>query len=72
MLTLVWYILAMKGISKFTLTIGSITEWNVVMFTYPFSRVSKTYSIVNWNVVESCCLYGFSSNVLYSISKAVI
>ena len=41
----------LKSSSKFMLTIVLIMEWAVYMYTSVVSRVSKTYLIVNLNVV---------------------
>ena len=47
-------------------------EWDVDMSTSAVSKVSKTSSILKWNVVSSWCLCGSLPNFLYSSSKAVM
>ena len=62
-----------KLLSNFLMTVSSIMvkECAVFMSKYDISRVSITYSICTWNLLESCCLFVLSSNFLYSISNVV-
>ena len=49
---LIWSIMVVKFIAKFQLTMGTIVERGVDMFTSTVFRVSKTSSIVDCNIVE--------------------
>ena len=51
---------------------GSIMERAVDMYTSYVSRVSKTFSIVNYNVSEGWCICGRYSNFLYFSLKVVM
>ena len=63
-LTLIWFILMLKYISKIQLKMGSIIEWDVVIYISDVYRVSKIYSIVEVNLVESWWICGRRSDII--------
>ena len=54
------------------LKVWSMMELAVQISILDVSRISKTSSIVKWNVVESWCICGNITNFIYYSSMVVI